>query len=470
MHLSSLPFSRTLIAASLIGMLAACGGSSSDPKADTNGQKDPPSSGVSQVLPKLYIQTEAGAPVVSKEDYLNATVRIDSENAGERLEASTKIRGRGNTTWTEMPKKPYRLKFDEKQSVLGMPADRSWALLANYADKSMVRNKLAMELGKASGLSYNPRSKFVELYLNDEYQGVYELFEHRAVGPNKVAIEEMDPSVTELPELSGGYFIEADWREGEEICWASSFNKIVELGPEGESDPEAEKNITFCAKDPEWKRKDIGSDEDLSTATHSSAIQYKFIKDYIYDAETSMRVQGNGYKDFLDVDSAVNWYLVNELLKNNDAYMHSSVFLHKPRNQKLFFGPLWDFDLAAGNINYNNSEKPEGWHVRNSLWHQRLFDNTDFGEKVFDKWCELKKEGVISGLEAKVDEIASSIEPAAIERNFTRWPILGVRVEPNHFVGNTYAEEVDYLKSWLQQRAKWMDQAFAAEDRVCKPS
>lgn len=122
----------------------------------------------SNILPRIYIATEGGAAVLNTDDYLNATVRILSDTGTELLQAPTEIRGRGNTTWG-MPKKPYRLKFEQASSVLGMPAERDWALLANYADKSLVRGKLATEIGEQVGFDYTPRSRFVELYFNDEY-------------------------------------------------------------------------------------------------------------------------------------------------------------------------------------------------------------------------------------------------------------------------------------------------------------
>lgn len=350
----------------------------------------------------------------------------------------------GNTTWG-MPKKPYRLKLVEAGSVLGMPAERNWALLANYADKSMVRNMLAMQLGELAGLAYNPRSRFVEMYFNGEYEGVYQLFEHREVSPNRVDVEPLDRRTDTDPDLiTGGYFLEADWRRDEDVCWDSSLN------------------VVFCAKDPELRQVDIVD------PGHPSHAQFNYIRDYVNDVERTLEMPGNAYAEYLDVDAAVNWYLVEELLRNNDARMHSSVFLHKPRGRKLTFGPLWDFDIAAGNIDFNNQESPIGWYMRrNSPWHSRLYENTDFGQRVFEKWCQLRGAGVIDGLGTRVDAIVASIDPAAIERNFERWDILGTYVWPNNFIGETYEEEVDFLKSWLDQRAEWMHSEYVATYGEC---
>jgi len=444
---------KFLVQAILLSTLTACGGGS-DP--DAQGGSPGPDTGIpggqppveeptqSTVLPRVYINTEGAQPVTSKDDYIDAVVRIESEVASEVTEVTTKIRGRGNTTWG-MPKKPYRLKLDEAASLLGMPAERNWALLANYSDKSLVRNKLGMTLGELAGLAYNPRSRYVEVYFNGQYEGVYEFFEHREVSPVRVNIDPIDKDTDTDPyAITGGWFLEADWRRDEDVCWDSSLN------------------VTFCAKDPELEQ------EDIADPSHPSYAQFNYITTYINAAEQALEQPGSAWTEYLDEDAAVNWYLVQELLRNNDANMHSSVFLYKPRGGKLFFGPLWDFDIAAGNIDYNGNDSPIGWYMRTaSPWHARLHENTDFTQRVFARWCELREQGVIDGLADQVDKIVAGIDRAAIDRNFQRWPILGTYVWPNSFIGQTYEEEVDFLKTWLTQRAEWMHAEYVAQYGEC---
>jgi hypothetical protein len=398
----------------------------------------------SNVLPKMYVSTENKEDVTSTEDYLKAVVRIESDNAAEALTVNTEIRGRGNTTWG-MPKKPYRLKLSAAASLLGMPAERNWALLANYADKTLVRNKLAMTLGAQAGLPYNPRSRYVELYVNDQYEGVYQLFEHVQISPNRIAIDTLNPKTDADPNtITGGYFLEADWRRDEDVCWDSSLS------------------VVFCAKDPELDA------DDAANSAHPSALQFNYIRNYVNEVERRLTLRDNSYTQVLDADSAVKWYLVEELLRNNDARMHSSVFLYKPRGGKLSFGPLWDFDIAAGNINFNDNEPPTGWYMRSrSPWHSRLFENTDFGQRVFAKWCEMRRTGAIAGLADQVDRIVATIEPQAVSRNFDRWKILGTYVWPNNYIGKTYQDEVTFLKSWLTTRAAWMHGEYVKEYGEC---
>ncbi len=446
---------RSIAAGALLAALAACGSSNNDSQPITaapgngNGNDGRPPVQVIEGA-SIYITTEGGAPVVNTEDYVNATVTVLSASGETLLQAPTQVRGRGNTTWG-FPKKPYRLKLNEAASMLGMPAERDWNLLAHYNDKTLVRSKLAMNLGERVGLTYSPRSTFAELYFNGEYQGLYEVFEHVETGANRVNIAELDKDEdTDRATISGGYFMEVDHRLDEEVCW------------------ETKLRIPFCFKDPEYEIAEVND------PAHPSYAQFNYITTYLNEAEASLSDTGNSYLNYFDVDAAVNYYLVQELLKNNDARINgmggeqytSSVFLHKQRDGKLTFGPLWDFDLAAGNINYNGNESPVGWYIRDGVWHSLLFAHTDFGERVFAKWCALKRNGTIDGLANEVDAIVSRIDRPVIDRNFERWDIIGTPIW-NHFVGATYEEEVDYLKTWLNQRADWMHNAFTSEFGAC---
>ena len=232
-------------------------------------------------------------------------------------------------------------------------------------------------------------------------------------------------------------------------------------------------NIPICAKDPEF---DADAINDPASASYA---QYNYIFKYLNDAEQAILTPGNGYQDYFDVNAMVNYYLVAELMKNADAQINSSsddaavdkftssVFLYKPRGGKLNFGPLWDFDLSSGNINYAGNEDPTGWYIRDSEWHKPLFEHSDFGQRVHARWCELKREGTVTNLPAQVDRIVASIDPAAIERNFAKWDILGKDVYSSYFIGQTYREETEYLKTWLANRAAWMDAALTDEFGPC---
>ena len=153
-----------------------------------------------EVLPELSvisINTENLAPIVSKDDYINGTFEISGENEDENLVTNLRIRGRGNSTWS-FPKKPYQIKFDNKENVLGMPKDKKWILLANYSDKTMLRNELAFDLSRYSNLNWTSESRFVELFINNEYLGVYQIAQKVEESSNRVNIGD------------NGYLLEVD--------------------------------------------------------------------------------------------------------------------------------------------------------------------------------------------------------------------------------------------------------------------
>ncbi len=377
-------------------------------------------------LPIVRIVTENEVPVVSKEEYVRATLTIDPNGTGETAAtAPLRVRGRGNSTWG-MPKKPYKLKLDSKASLLGMPADKDWVLLANYADKTLLRNRVAFELGNRVGLAWSPRMRFVELFINDEYLGTYQLGEGVKVGKDRVAIPELEEDDVSPSEVTGGYLLEVDTRLDGEVFFVT------------------DRNVPFVLDTPE------------APVTE----QFTFIQNYVQQAEDAIYSPdfadpSVGYAAYIDVDSFINWYLVNEIMKNNDAIFFSSCWMYKQRDDKLFMGPLWDFDIGAGNVNYNGNDDPTGWWIRHSPWFGRLFDDPAFQARLKARWNELKAEQIDTILDYIEDSAASLTQSAS--NNFQRWPILDQWVWPNAVVTGSYEGEVQYLREWLQTRIAWMD-------------
>lgn len=293
-------------------------------------------------LPVMYINTENGTQVTSKDEYVNCNIRIVKDiytraSSEQPMEAS--IKGRGNSTW-EMPKKPYQIKFSEKQSLLGEPKDKTWVLLANYTDKTNIRNETAFYMSRMSNLDWTPRTHFVELMLNDEYCGTYQLCE-------KIEIADSRVNVT-----NNGYLLEVDQAsrmEEDDVYFTTD-------------------RILLNIKDPDVK---MNSDE------------YNWIKNYVCLAETVLYSDDflnsdTGYKKYIDINSFVDWYLINEIAKNNDAIFYSSCYMNIAPNGKLKMGPIWDFDIALGNINYNNNQVPEGFWIKSASWISRMFDDPEF--------------------------------------------------------------------------------------------
>ena len=379
-------------------------------------------------LPVLRITTDNGAPIVSKEVYITGQMTLVSNVAGvAAVNGGLQIRGRGNSTWDIHPKKPYRLKLTDKQSLLGMPSSKDWVLLANYSDKSLLRNAAALDLGTRMGFPWSPRSAFVEVYLNDRYDGVYQLMENIKVTKDRVNIDELAPADVGSDKITGGYLLEVDFRED-----GLTMHSAIDDLPIVFQSPEA-----------------------------PAPAQQSYIEGYINQFETVLHSPtfadpATGYAAFIDVDSFVRWYLVNEVFRNVDANMWSSCWMYKPRGGKLYMGPLWDFDLAAGNANYNDAFKTDGWHIRTAPWFSRLFEDPAFVARVKTAWNEIKADELPAMFQSITTSSLSLQQPQL--NNFQRWPILETYVWPNYRIPGSYAGEVDYLSTWLAARIAWMDQ------------
>jgi hypothetical protein len=380
-------------------------------------------------LPVLRILTDNVAPVVSKDTYLSAQMTLESDVAGAAaVIGGLQIRGRGNSTWG-MPKKPYRLKLTDKQSLLGMPSSKDWVLLANYSDKTLLRNRLAMELGAGIGMAWTPRTAFVEFYLNNRYEGVYLLSESIKVAKDRVNIDELEEDDVAADQLSGGYLLEVDFRQdGHTMITATDKLPVVFQSPE-----------------------------------EPAPAQEAYIKGYIDEFERVLHSEdfanpATGYAAYIDVDSFIRWFLVNELFRNRDANMWSSCWMYKPRGGKLHMGPLWDFDIAAGNINYDDGYLAAGWWVRDGPWFERLFEDPVFVARVRQIWNEIRADQLPAMLRS-VSAHAAALQQSQLN-NFQRWPILESYVWPNSTIPGSYPGEISYLNNWLLTRITWMSDQF----------
>jgi len=388
------------------------------------------------ILPQIYIHTDGGAPVTDKENYVSGSIKVVDSlciySEDKVFESTMKIRGRGNTTWG-MPKKPYKIKFDEKKSVLGIPKDKEWVLLANYDDKSLLRNITAMEISRRLGFSWTPEMISVEMWFNDQYQGVYVFTEHKKVSKNRVNIEPASAEENEGEGLTGGYYLEFDNEDISEPCWLSSDRY----------------EVTLMYHEPEYP----------------TAEQQEWFKNYLNSFENTLYALGHddrgpkNYEDYIDVNSFVNYYLLEELVKNPDANFRKSTFLTKERGKKMEIYHVWDFDISLGNCNYwGDGLRPEDFVLKGCVWYNRLFDkDPQWVSAVKKRWNE--KYDDLMGVLDYIDEQAALLGEAQ-ERNFDRWPILGQYVWPNAVWYDTYEEEVDYLKDFYLRRMIWMNSAL----------
>ena len=386
-------------------------------------------------LPVAEIWTNAYAPILNRDDYVKGCMRItDGSKQTYRAglyQGAIEIRGRGHSTW-DMPKKPYRVKLASPGAqVLDMPADRDWVLLANFADKTLMRGDVGFELSRRLGMAWTPRMRHVELYLNGEYQGNYQLGEHVKVSPRRVDVAAMTAGDVTEPNVSGGYLLEVDYPD-----------RVA-----------ADDMITSTSSGLLFNVKAPGNSTGLQT-------QVNYIHGYLQKVENLLVSNnfgaGSGYPTLIDTASFIDWWIGKELVKDPDGAFGTSVYLNKDRGGKLRMGPLWDFDLSLGNDDYTDAQFPTGWWIRsNSQWYRHLFQDPAFRAQVQARWKELKKTQ-IDTLPQFIDRTAKDLE-ASQRENFKRWPILDVYVWPNAVVTGSYKGEVQYLKEWLKKRIKWMD-------------
>ena len=403
-------------------------------------------------LPVIRINTENAYPILDKKNYIPGTVVIEDPDGAywdtPRLEVKiveNGVRGRGNSTW-DMPKKPYKIKFDEKISIFGLGEDKEWVLLANYADKTLLRNVVAMKLSEIVGMEWTPSMLPVEVYLNDEYMGCYTFSEHKKVSKYRVDLDIVGESDNSGDAVTGDYYMEIEQNLDETTCFRTSICGI----PMMFSDPEV-----------------------------PTAAQYDYIVGYFYDAESALMGSNftdpdNGWQKYIDIESFAKAYIVNELTKNIDGNMRKSSFITKEKGKKLEMYHLWDYDLTLGNCNYLDDEfgatdGPEGWFIKDfscnywthgwnhTNWYTRLTDDPAFCAKVKEIWDKHHQE--LSSIPDFIDVKAMIMEDAQ-KRNFKRWDILNTSVWPNVVVKGTYAGEVEYLKDYYTKRFRWLDGKF----------
>ena len=375
-------------------------------------------------LPIIYVNTN-GVAIDSKEDYVEGVASIiGGENYPDLVEAEMKIKGRGNSTWWQggvWGKKPYQIKFDDKTEVLNIPKDKKWVLLAELSDKSLIRNKISREMGDISRFDYVPKAEYVELFINDQHAGTYLIGQKIEESKNRVNVGDK------------GYLIEID-----------QTNRIDE------------DDVYFTTDG--WSKfpSNLFNIKEPSLELNSS--EYNLIKNHIIDFEEALfgddfTDADLGYRAFIDLDSFIDWYLINEICKNQDAATYSSIYFNYIPGEKIKMGPLWDFDLAYGNVDYSNATYPEGFHIKSNPWYKRMFEDPYFNSLVKDRF--LYYETNLDMLLNKIDLIEKYLEKSQ-QKNFEIWPILGQYVWPNPVYYDTHHEEVEHLKDWIEQRMTWL--------------
>jgi hypothetical protein len=367
---------------------------------------------------------------------------------------------RGSTSLLFSPKKPYSVETrnidgsERNVALLGMPTESDWAFIAPFTDKSLVRDALTYALARRI-MPYAPRTRFVELVLNGQYEGIYLIAEKIKRDKNRVNISKLEPENNTGDLLTGGYIVKLDKTEGALADgWVSPYKPF-----------QGSNQSTYY-------QYHYPKPDNITTN------QKNYIRNWITDFEDVMASAQfadslKGYSQYLDVHSFIDFTLINELAKNIDAY-RLSTYLHKDRdsqNPRLTAGPVWDFNIAYGNVNYCQGASPEGWVMDFNqycgtdqwvihFWWPRMWEDLRYRRQVRDRWRELRK-GPLSDASVQfvLDSLIKVVEPAQA-RNFERWPYLNQWVWPNAFCCGSYPDHVNYLKDFLRKRILWMDGAM----------
>jgi hypothetical protein len=391
-------------------------------------------------LPTMYINTENAQPVMSKDNYLNATITVKSSVATEEVtNLVTEIKGRGNSTWG-MAKKPYRLKLDKKANLFGLPAKaKNWVLLANYVDKTLIRNAVAFKISEITGLEFTPSVKFIDLYMNNEFLGNYMFTDQVEVNEKRVNVEEQDTIDIREPEVTGGYLLEIDGFAASEPKWFTS-----------------SRGLKITIKYP--KDDEIVAEQEAYIRNYIHTFENKLFADNFKNPET-------GYRSMVDTISLVNWYIACELTGNSDSFWSTYIYKRRSDN-KLYFGPLWDFDIAFNNDDRlgNAVRKLMREHAFNPrTWIQRFWEDEWFQKAVERRWKALVEDNLLDRLTTYIDETAALLE-ASQAKNFQRWNILNTKVYKEIYLFTTYQRGIDYLKLYLSERIDFLNESFISPE------
>ena len=379
-------------------------------------------------LPTVSIHTQGNVIPQNKVDLIVSQLTIISDNGSKLLSEPGTTRERGNAS-RDFPKKPWRIKFDKKQNVLDAPAKaKKWTLINNYGDKTLMRNLLAFELSRRMGMPYTPYGTAVDVLLNGEYKGCYQLCDQVEVDKNRVDITEMTPSDNQGSALTGGYLIEVDAYANQEKSWFNS-----------------NKGNPVTIKSP---------DEDEITANQKQYIQNFFNR------------MENQWATYLDVNTFLRHFLVGELSGNTDTYW--SVFMYKQRDENLLHvGPVWDFDLAFNNDQRIYPVNNKSDYIYRSggscAGNMRTFvDNivvrdAAAKQQLLSIWGEARQSGLTEeNMISFIDRWEVDLQQSQ-RLNFLRWPILNQRVHQNPRALGSFQAEVEVLRTFMKERLLWMD-------------
>ncbi len=408
-------------------------------------------------LPLVLIQTSGG--LIPDEPKIMANMKIIRNPNGAAnyttdfpniYNGKIGIEQRGNSSGG-MPKKSYNFETRNADSssldvsLLDMPAENDWTLIANYSDKTLLRNYYSYRLFRKMG-HWAPRMEFCEVLIDGEYQGIYLLGERIKKDVNRVDIASNNIADTAGAELTGGYIFKVDWIDGGDVTWQSEFPAVNNTN-----------TLTYIL--------------DYPKPENVQPQQLDYIKAYVDSFELAMSSPDfsdtiTGFRKYISQQSFIDYIILDEFTKNVDGY-RLSTFFYKEKNGKIKAGPPWDYDLSWGNADYMDGWYPGGWDYETQeiytdqcpFFWSRFFEDTLFMNRLRCRWEELRQTAFNPDtIKSEIDSLAE-ILGGATDRNFTKWPILGVYVWPNPSpIPADYPGEIDKLKDWTGFRITWLDE------------
>ena len=388
-------------------------------------------------LPAIYIETFDNVAITSKTTYVYATMWYVDENDVVTRYDSMQIRGRGNSTW-KLSKKPYRIKFNHKEKLLGKgyAKAKSWTLLANAGDKSLMRNAVTSSLAEFMGMDFCPAYKFVDVNLNGEFLGNYQLSDQVEVRPHRVDIEEQDYPLTEESDITGGYLLEVDGFKEKNYFTTSHGVPIRIHYP----------------------------DEDEIAASQNS-----YIRTYIRNFEQTLFSANfldslKGYRAWVDSTSLAHLVIGNEVSANIDGYW-STYFYKQQQDSLLYWGPLWDFDIA-----YDNDHRIQGTvnklmtdvgYGDTKTWINRMWKDPWFVRLIHRRYSELVGAGMTDHMLATIDSIAALLQESQ-ELNYRKW---GINRKMYHEIVlySSYEQYLDDLRHFITSHTDFLLNTFTSK-------
>lgn len=411
----------------------------------------------------VYLTTDnGGTPKTKGVDYKGKAVLESSEGLTETLDVD-EIAVRGNSS-ADYAKKPYKVKFEDKQKPFGMKSDRTWILLANYNDWTFIRSMFAWDLGKQfDGLQWTPRSTFAELFINGKYLGSYQMVESIKIDSNRVPISKTEGQVIEF---------DPHWKE------------------DGVPGMVGRTGVNYAWKDPdEFKDGDEAEEGLTSEKIAKMKDKIKHFEYVLYGANNTKNWAKIDYENlapeedwttYLDMNSAVDYYLTREFTKDNDADMYRSNYFYvnnvdKASPDKFYMGPIWDFDRSAGAHppSDTNIHLPTGWWMRGNgsknhdtnkiHWYTRITDDPRFLAAVKARWDEKRgvfEDAAINGVGSAVRKLGGTADDYELGKQVAqndreRWAGYGGRY---HAKTSSYTGELSWVRKWYQARFAWMDE------------